>query len=206
MRARHRSACVHHSEAAGGRRTAAHRLPSEFSRAHRRRSPGKPACADERWAVLTSRLGFLRFGKTIPPRFTSRGRSLSTSLMRAPVAQRVVSRSLSRSLAAARMIALTPSGDSPSGGCQRLPVGLRERRLASEFDSTRRDSVPAVELDTDGRCLLTAVEFNTPIGRLNSSAPRQSRLLMTCTLVVTLSRSGRSAATPTRQFAKWSVR
>ena len=39
-----------------------------------------------------------------------------------------------------------PSGESPSGGCQRLPAGLTERGLAAEFNSTRTD--------VDGRAML----------------------------------------------------
>jgi hypothetical protein len=76
----------------------------------------------------------------------SLGRSVNTSLMRAPVAHSVVSKRRSRSVAAAAIIAPISSGASPSGGCQRLPVGLTERGLAAELDSTRADG--------DGRAML----------------------------------------------------
>jgi hypothetical protein len=52
---------------------------------------------------LVKRLGFLRLGRTRLSRRTSGGRRASASLMRAPVAQRTLSRSRSRSLAAASM-------------------------------------------------------------------------------------------------------
>jgi hypothetical protein len=44
------------------------------------------------------------------------------------------------------MMARTSTEESPSGGCQRLLVGLTERGLAAEFDSTRADG--------DGRAML----------------------------------------------------
>ena len=93
-----------------------------------------------------------------------------TSLIRAPVAQSVVSSRRSRSVAAASIIAPISSGASPSGGCQRLLVGLTERGLAVEFDTTRVDADGSAKLEPVDWRPFTAVEFNIPIGRLNSPA------------------------------------
>ncbi len=70
--------------------------------------------------------------------------------MRAPVAQSVVSSRRSRSVAAASIIAPISSGASPSGGCQRSLVGLTERGLAAEFDSTRADADGSAMLEPGG--------------------------------------------------------
>src|SRR5258708_316700 len=102
--------------------------------------------------------------------------------MRAPVAQSVVSSRRSRSVAAASITARISCGDSASGGCQRLLAGLTERALASEFDSTRCDATGNARLETRGCRPLTVAEFNIPIGRLNSPAPRFNPALWQRTL------------------------
>ena len=113
--------------------------------------------------------------------------------MRAPVAQSVVSSRRSRSVAAASITARISCGDSASGGCQRLLAGLTERALASEFDSTRCDATGNARLETRGCRPLIVAEFNIPIGRLNSPAPRFKAALRQRTLVFAASRSGQSS-------------
>ena len=76
------------------------------------------------------------------------------------------------SVAAASIIAPISSGASPSGGCQRLVAGLTERLLTSEFDSTRADADGSAMLEPGGWRPRMMAEFNIPIGRLNSPAPR----------------------------------
>lgn len=168
-----------HGGTNAGRRVPARRLVRDLTGAGRAR----------RYAVLTGRLGFLRLGSTSPSRRTSLGRSPRTSLMRAPVAQSVVSSNRSRSQAAAAITAWTSWGDKPSGGCQRLPVGLTERRVACEFDSTRCDAPAEGELGREGLRPVTRAEFNTPIGRLNSPfPPAQPRAHIRCSRVVSADR------------------
>jgi hypothetical protein len=62
-------------------------------------------------------------------------------------------------------------GRRPSGGCQRLLVGLTERGLPAEFDSTRADGEGKVILEPGGWRPFTILQFNIPIGRLKSTAP-----------------------------------
>ncbi len=83
-------------------------------------APGKSICPAGRNTCLVAVLGFLRFGRTRLTRRTSIGRRLSTSLIRAPVAQRTRSKRRSRSFSAAPITARTSSRVSPSGGCQTL--------------------------------------------------------------------------------------
>src|ERR1700694_2055831 len=103
--------------------------------------------------------------------------------MRAPVAQSVVSSRRSRSVAAASITARISCGDSASGGCQRLLAGLTERGLAKEFESTRPEVDGSAMLEPGGWRPFMLAEFNIPIGRLNSPAPRFKAALRQRTLV-----------------------